>query len=254
MIAGVARISTTIRRHGFVGIAKLIPKNLRLVRRQWTRRWIRARQQGRAFDRRFGTRTTSVVMSLSSLGATEEQSRHGTWYQPVVIDEMDALLRTVDLSRGHFTFIDFGCGMGLPLLIASHYDFARIIGVELLRPLADVAESNIRIYRHPDQRCFAMEVACCDARDFAPPGGNTVYFIANPFDGEILRAVLQRVETSHSPDEEVLVFYYCPVQRALFDTSPRWTLLSNPAEGLPWLTYRLDLGPFGEPDSARHVE
>jgi hypothetical protein len=239
MIVGVAQISTAIRRHGLLGAVRLVPKNLRLVKRQWTRRWIRARRQGREFDRRFGTRTTPVVMSLASLGATEEQSRHGTWYQPVVIDEMDAMLRSIDLSRGDFTFVDYGCGMGLPLLIASNYAFARIIGVELLSPLADIARENIRVYRRPEQRCTAIEVLCRDARDYAPPGGNMVYFFANPFDVDVLGPVLQRIEAAHRPGEEVLALYYCPVHRALFENASRWKRLPNSEEGLPWLTYRL---------------
>jgi len=45
-----------------------------------------------------------------------------------------------------FTFVDLGSGKGRVLLMASHYPFKRIIGVEFIPELHQVAQENIRKY------------------------------------------------------------------------------------------------------------
>ena len=50
--------------------------------------------------------------------------------------------------------------------MASDYPFRKIIGVELLSALNQIAEENIGKYRSDSQQCFDLETVCADAGDF----------------------------------------------------------------------------------------
>jgi hypothetical protein len=51
------------------------------------------------------------------------------------------------LNFHDFTFIDLGSGKGRTLLMASDYPFRRIVGVELLPSLHQIAQQNLRQYK-----------------------------------------------------------------------------------------------------------
>ena len=53
-----------------------------------------------------------------------------------------------------FTFVDLGSGKGRTLLMASDYPFRRIIGVELLPSLHQIAQENLRQYKSESAEMF----------------------------------------------------------------------------------------------------
>src|ERR1700675_1609318 len=97
--------------------------------------------------------------------------------EPSAFHEMlDALQQTpgpdhTALNFREFTFIDLGSGKGRTLLMASDYPFHRIVGVELLPSLHQIAQQNLRQYKNVTQKCFALESICADATAVhIPPG------------------------------------------------------------------------------------
>src|SRR4051794_15187739 len=94
----------------------------------------------------------------------------GTFYSlyqptdPANFQEMIGLLRRkTHASLEDFTFVDLGSGKGRTLLMASHYPFRRILGIELLPSLHRIAVDNLAQYKSNLQRCFALESICADA-------------------------------------------------------------------------------------------
>ena len=69
--------------------------------------------------------------------------------EPALFQEMMAALR-VDFAE--FLFIDLGSGKGRTLLMASEYPFRKILGVELLPELNQIAQENLRKYSSADQK------------------------------------------------------------------------------------------------------
>ena len=67
-------------------------------------------------------------------------------YQPtereLFHEMMDALAQETNLDFRAFTFIDLGSGKGRTLLMASDYPFRRIMGVELLPSLNEIAAAE----------------------------------------------------------------------------------------------------------------
>src|SRR6202035_5240901 len=111
-------------------------------------------------------------------------------YQPTEPAAFHEMLNTLEQSPAgdqngldlrDFTFIDLGSGKGRTLLMASDYPFRRIVGVELLPALSRAAHENLGKYQNTSQRCFAIELICEDAAEFAFPVESIVLFLFNPF-------------------------------------------------------------------------
>lgn len=121
-------------------------------------------------------------------------------YQPtdreLFHEMMDALAQETKLDFREFTFIDLGSGKGRTLLMASDYPFRRVLGVELLPSLNEIAQQNLAEYRSPSQKCFVIESICADATAFDPPQEALVIYLFNPFPESGLRRSLANLRKS----------------------------------------------------------
>jgi SAM-dependent methyltransferase len=116
------------------------------------------------------------------------------------------------LKLRDFTFVDLGSGKGRTLLMASDYPFRRIIGVELLPSLHQIAQENVRQYKSASQKCFALESICADATDFPLPEEPLVIFLFNPFPESGMRQVVANLERSlRAHPRPVFVLYHNPL-------------------------------------------
>jgi hypothetical protein len=141
-------------------------------------------------------------------------------YQPTEPNLFREMLLALPIDFSKFTFIDLGSGKGRTLMMASAYPFQRILGVELLPELNRVACENLRSYRNPDQKCFAMESICADAREFEFPPEAIVLYLFNPFPEAGLSAVIHNLERSlRVHPRPVFVLYHNPVLEHLFSHS-----------------------------------
>ncbi len=118
----------------------------------------------------------------------------------------------VDFTFLDLTFIDLGSGKGRVLLMASDYPFRRIVGVELLPALHQIAQQNLAEYHSESQRCFTLESICGDATEFPFPAEPTVLYLFNPFPESGLRRVLANLEQSlRDHPRAVYVLYHNPL-------------------------------------------
>ena len=111
-----------------------------------------------------------------------------------------------------FTFIDLGSGKGRTLLMASDYPFCRIVGVELLPSLHQIAQQNLSQYKSDTQKCFALESICADATAFPFPNDPLVIYLFNPFPETGMRQVFANLEQSlREHPRPVYVLYHNPL-------------------------------------------
>jgi Histone methylation protein DOT1 len=146
-------------------------------------------------------------------------------YQPTereAFHEMlEALRQQANLNLAEFTFIDLGSGKGRTVLMASDYPFRRILGVELLPALNQIARENIKQYKSDSQKCFDLESICADATRLPVPQGPLVIYLFNPFPEVPFRAVLRNIEDAfRSHPRQIYIVYYNPeLERVLFEST-----------------------------------
>jgi len=145
---------------------------------------------------------------LAELDIDSRNRNFGHDYQPVHRVSIDWAMSQLPQKLSDFTFVDFGAGRGRALLLASLYEFRRIIGVEFAAELHDDACMNIAQFPRSLMKCRDVDCVHEDAADFAIPDGKGAYLFNNPFDREVLEDVLENISASYrlQPRRIYLVF------------------------------------------------
>lgn len=141
--------------------------------------------------------------------------------EPALFHEMlEGLQQQTHIDFREFTFIDLGSGKGRTLLLASDYPFRRILGVELLPTLHQIAQENLAKYTSESQKCIVLESICSDATVFLFPAAPTVLYLFNPFPESGLRRMLANLERSlRQNPRPVYVLYHNPVLEPVLSES-----------------------------------
>jgi SAM-dependent methyltransferase len=149
-------------------------------------------------------------------------------YQPTDPALFQEMMSALPIQFDQFTFIDIGSGKGRTLLMASEYPFRKIIGVELLPELNQVAQENLRLYQSESQKCFALESACADATNFSFPAGPLVLYLFNPLPESGLRQMLINLDRSLTASPRpAYVLYHNPLLEHVLAGTAQLTRLSG---------------------------
>lgn len=168
------------------------------------------------FDLLHGT-DTSAHVRVRDTDVSGPNVVHAFDYAPTSHNEARVLFRRIGLADERGAFVDFGCGKGRMLLLASEYSFDRVVGVEFSARMCDVARTNLERYRGP--ATGHVEVRNEDASDYRFRDDETVLFFFNPFEEAVMRSVLENVYRSlRRCNRRVWVIYNNPRCRDLLES------------------------------------
>jgi SAM-dependent methyltransferase len=173
----------------------------------------RARYGDMDYDWECGVNTTSGTLGWRErlLGIFHSA------YQPTDPTLFREMMAVLPIDYREFVFVDLGSGKGRTLLMASEYNFRKIIGVELIPELHHAAQANIVAYQHGEPHPVPIDSLCMDARDFLFPEEPLVLYLFNPLPEVGLKRVLTHLEVSwtnarrplwivyHNPEMETLL-------------------------------------------------
>jgi hypothetical protein len=198
----IGKVVASLRTNGALRTFSLIGKNVAYYGRGYL---------DRSFDRRYGTRTSGLVL-LESLAIDSVNAPFGVYYEATPVGVFHRIFDRLDIDLTRFCYIDYGSGMGRTLLMASDYPFTFIRGIEFSETLHTIAERNVAVYRSRRQRCFDIRSLCVDAATFDAPPLPTVFYLYNPFDAPLMKVVFQRIENSIAAHpREIHIIYYNPL-------------------------------------------
>jgi SAM-dependent methyltransferase len=110
-------------------------------------------------------------------------------------------------------FVDLGCGTGRMVHQAAKWPVKRVIGVEVIPPVADRARTLVAAQRGK-YRCQSVEIVTCDVASFRVPDDVTIAYLGQVqyFSGEELDAVLRSLIESidRHPRRLRLIYYPTP--------------------------------------------
>lgn len=175
-----------LRDKGVDETSRVIWKNV--LREYWQR-------ENRRFDRRHNTNTGGSI-EIADLAVVGNNAQYGVRYEPTPLRTFRHIMAQLPRDLHDYTFVDFGSGKGRALLLASHYGFHKIVGVEFAKDLHAIALRNLANYRSTKQRCTDIEAVLGDAAEFPVPTTPCILYFCQPFDGEVERRVLENVERS----------------------------------------------------------
>ena len=156
-------------------------------------RWRWERFKNKVYDWRHGTDTHQECY-LNTQGVTDVQALQGNdVYRPFWRKEFFDAIRALDVDLTDYLFIDIGSGKGKLLLLASHFPFSGIIGIEYAPALHAIAVNNIERFKNKTGRTDIMSVNA-DAMTWELPPKPAVYFLYNPFDLQTTQAFFARLD------------------------------------------------------------
>jgi hypothetical protein len=176
----------------------------RLITRQLQRRHLR-------FDRRAGVHTAGRV-TLQELGLSPEKSVR---YEATPISFFHSLLAKLPIDYTRTVFIDFGSGKGRTLLLASHYPFLSIVGIEISPVLCEIAVDNIKKYCSRQSPSSEISVVCTGIDEFeydsVATSDHVLVYIFNPCSAAVLSPAMQKLSRLVAQGLSVTVIYLNPV-------------------------------------------
>ena len=138
----------------------------------------------------------------------EYQIKEAFNYETIAKFSIKQILNNIDINKNDI-FIDFGCGKGRILLIASQYKFKKIIGIEFSPELVDIARSNVSICK--DYNSFNIDkikIIEGDVLDYKYNNNETVFYLYNPFSNIILDQLCDQIMESirHKPRRVYMIY------------------------------------------------
>ena len=142
-------------------------------------------------------------------------------YQPTDPALFHEMISKLEINFPEFVFIDVGSGKGRVLLMAADYPFRRIVGLELLPELHQIAQENIRKYKSESQKCFVIQSVLANACEFEFPPDPLVLYLFNPLPESALVIFLQNLERSirENPRPVFLLYHNPLLERVLSSRS-----------------------------------
>ncbi len=162
------------------------------------------------FDQRYGVDTAGILKPASL--QSDPKFRHSNWYAPSSTGGFRRMLRDIEVDHEKFVFIDFGCGKGKALLLASALPFREIIGVEIWPEMVSIAEENLRKYRG-NRACRVARLHCLDASEYSIPADPGVFYFFDPFRETVTRKVLENLRQSLLVHPREVYVIYCEPER-----------------------------------------
>jgi SAM-dependent methyltransferase len=219
----VNRIQRVIAIHGFWGILNLfsdIFSNFLLQISPFHKQTERIGQNNSLeFDLRWGVDTSGVWVPQKTdvVGPNWKYGANCQGSNPAILNQ---ILSELPIRHNDFTFIDLGSGKGRALLVASRFQFKKIIGVEYSKQIIDIARNNVNRFPEKEKKCFYTELIHCDATKLSIPSGPLVIFLANPFAKPVLEEVVRNVVSSYKEvPRRIIVVYLINLYRELWINS-----------------------------------
>jgi SAM-dependent methyltransferase len=169
------------------------------------------------FDETWGVETKKPVrlFELTFIGGNEF---YASSYEASPPGVPDGLISGLDIQYEDFSFVDLGSGKGRVLLVASQFPFKKIIGVEFSPELVETSLRNIEAAKRANRRCDNIDVCCKDAADYIFPGENLVVYLYYPFDGKVMRKVIENLRLClEKYRRRIIVVYVTPTCADLLD-------------------------------------
>ena len=170
------------------------------------------------FDMRYQVETLRAV-ELDDLTIESENKVSGFSYQPTRVLPLRKLFQLIlPLIPAESVLVDFGCGKGRVLIVASEFGFKEVRGVEFSQELCEIARSNCAIYKARTGVHTEFRIIQADVADYAVNADEMVIFLFNPFNERVMASALINICASlELCPRKMLLIYHNPEYDQVFE-------------------------------------
>lgn len=159
---------------------------------------------------------TTELDRLKKITVTGDNLEHASIYQACnyyILEKGFAYLQSINENKN---VTDFGCGKGRAMVVAAHYGFSEITGIDFAKALCNAAEQNIRKTKSLYSP-LKFEIICDDVVNYKIGQTQNVFFFFNPFDEVVMLKVVKNILSSfRENNRKIYVMYANPVHKEIF--------------------------------------
>ena len=200
-MGATGKVINSLRKHG---VATVLLRILLLVKYQIML------AEDYYFDFKYKTDTNKKA-ALEDLEILSANSLHGFKYQATPIKPLKRIFQKINGVLDEKVLVDFGCGKGRVLMIASLFNYREVRGVEFSRELCRIATENCAKFARSIQANTIFKVIESDVTGYQIKPDENIFFFYNPFDSIVLRKVIGNIIRSiETNPRKVFLIYYNP--------------------------------------------
>jgi len=171
------------------------------------------------FDLKYRTKTHKPL-NLNSLKIESENKKYGVQYEGVnsyIFNTIFQRLGSYGYKFDALRFIDFGCGKGKALMLASRF-CSRLIGVEFSSELCLICKKNLDGFAKRKGKELNYKIINIDAAKYTIPNDAAVFFFYNPFFENVMNVVVDNIERSlELKQRQILIIYVNAAHKNIFE-------------------------------------
>lgn len=153
---------------------------------------------------------------LKTISVTGENISHASIYQACNYFILEKGFNYLQSIHENKNFTDFGCGKGRAMVVAAHYSFQNITGIDFAKALCASAKKNIT-YVQQLYPSVKFDIICDDVVNYKIEKYQTVFFFFNPFDEVIMLKVVKNILASLKQNKrKIYIMYANPVHKKIF--------------------------------------
>jgi predicted RNA methylase len=129
------------------------------------------------YDLNYGT-DTITQRELDYLTIESENKERGVRYQPTRVMLLRKLFEKIrPIIPADPVLVDFGCGKGRVLLVASEFGFKEARGIEFSPELCKIARDNCAIYRKRTGTSTDFQIIEADVTNYRINSNENIFFM-----------------------------------------------------------------------------
>jgi SAM-dependent methyltransferase len=159
---------------------------------------------------KYGTNTL-IPVELKDLTIKNGDRKKASRYEAVSFYMLEKLLSAFQKVSGTTSIIDLGSGKGRVLMVAPHFGFTDITGIDFAKELCQQANMNMR-EKEKEFPNIKWKVINENVENYDIGNQDSVFFMFNPFAEDVLKRFLEKLDNSCHEFPRSIYFLYANPQ------------------------------------------
>jgi len=163
-------------------------------------------------------KNTLIPVDLKNLTIPSGDTAKASRYEAVSFYMLEHLFTAFRKVSSQTSIIDLGCGKGRMMMVAPHFGFDDITGIDFAKELCEQADANMKI-KGTQFLNIKWKVINENVEGYQIGANDSVFFMFNPFELTVLKKFLKHLDASCKQFPRTTYFIYASPQhqKALLD-------------------------------------
>lgn len=154
---------------------------------------------------------TFAPVELTRLTIVKGDVNKASRYEAVSFYMLEQLFKAFRRISGKTSVVDLGCGKGRMMMVAAHFGFTEIIGIDFATEVCEQAVDNMK-KKEKQFPQINWRVINQNVEDYEIRPDDSVFFMFNPFSQPVLKTFLRKLDISCDQFPRTTYFLYASPQ------------------------------------------